>query len=111
MKKSEDKNSKHKEIKLHPTTLHKLLEQIYIPVYLCVDKLNNQEKAFTNVKPHRGICFWYCQSVIGTLQTLPVGFIKQYIGKQLTWEDEPVEVDWDNFIDKLRDYYQEHKEN
>ena len=99
-----------KEIKLQQTTLHKLTEQIYIPVYLCVDKLETTEKAFTNAKPYRyQNCIWYCQYMFGCLQTLPKGFIEYYIGKSLTWEDEPVEVDWDDFIDKLRDYFQKHK--
>ena len=101
---------KKEELKLHPTTTHKLTEQIYIPVYLCVDKIDNQEKAYTNVKPYRESCGkWYYSIIFGTLQILPDGFIKQYIGKSLTWNDEPVEVDWDDFIDKLRDYYQKIK--
>ena len=100
-----------KETKLHPATLHKLTKQIYIPVYLCVDKIDNREKAYTNAKPYRESCGkWYHPLMFGTLQILPDGFIKHYIYKQLTWEDEPIEVDWDDFIDKLRDWYQEHKQ-
>lgn len=66
--------------------------------YLAVDK--DGIEAIYNVKPFRGINrikpiteMWYLPSIGSTRITLPKGSIKKLIGKDLTWEDEPVKYD------------------
>lgn len=59
--------------------------------WVCVNK-NGDEKIFP-ITPHKGPTFpniWYDLSV--TSITLPKGSIKKLIDRELTWEDEPVEL-------------------
>lgn len=63
--------------------------------WLAVDK-NEDEYIYRN-KPSKRGSFWndciYCDYVeFSTDIKLPKGSIKKLIGRDLTWEDEPVEI-------------------
>lgn len=66
--------------------------------YVCVDK-NGQEKVFNDMPSRDGFgindTFWaifdyYSESDYGV--DLPEGTIFRLIGRELTWEDEPVKL-------------------
>jgi hypothetical protein len=59
--------------------------------YLAVDK-DGSEKIYTH-KPKRTntLNYWIAPNVSAKLVELPQGSIKHLIGRELTWEDEPVE--------------------
>lgn len=66
-------------------------------VYLAVDK--NGIEAIYNVKPIRGTSrlkanteMWTLPNISDHYILLPKGSIKKLIGKDLTWDDEPVEI-------------------
>lgn len=66
--------------------------------YVCVDK-NGQEKVFNNYPYRDGFgsenTFWCipdCYSECDYGVDLPRNSISRLIGRQLTWEDEPVEL-------------------
>lgn len=56
--------------------------------WLAVDGKNNTEWVY-DYKPERASEFWYD---IGNFIKLPKGSIKKLIGRDLTWDDEPVEL-------------------
>lgn len=56
--------------------------------WLVVDERDNSEWIY-EYKPERASSFWYD---IGECVKLPKGSIKKLIGRELTWNDEPVEV-------------------
>ena len=65
--------------------------------YLAVDKDGGE--AIYNVKPIRGtnklkanIGMWTLSNIRDHYILLPKGTIKKLIGKDLTWEDEPVKI-------------------
>jgi len=63
--------------------------------WLAVDKFTGDKKGeyiFDSI-PIRGSCFWNPPDYIdaGSVIELPKGTIKHLIGRDLTWEDEPVE--------------------
>jgi hypothetical protein len=62
--------------------------------YLCVDRSGEY---IANNKPTRNFFEWVGgEDVYGetcTLITIPSGTIKKLIGKEMTWEDEPICLD------------------
>lgn len=59
--------------------------------YLCVDRWGEH---ISNEHPARGFCEWKeWRDVYGescTLVSVPKGTIKKLIGKEMTWEDDPI---------------------
>ena len=68
--------------------------------YLCVDKDGTERIIECEVyckkagyeKPYRYEECWDCDSHNDIYIDLPKGTIKKIIGRELTWEDEPVEL-------------------
>lgn len=64
--------------------------------WVAVNK-NGSENIFTN-KPNRSVAYWYDfislnrVTLFNRMVILPKGSIKKLIGKDLTWQDEPVEL-------------------
>ena len=56
--------------------------------WLAVDGKNNTEWIY-DYKPERASYFWFD---IGNFIQLPKGTIKKLIGRELTWDDEPVKI-------------------
>ena len=56
-------------------------------VYLAVDK--NEAEFLSTLKPVRGLKEWVTG---GNYVELPKGSIAKLIGRELTWDDEPVEL-------------------
>ena len=42
-------------------------------------------------------CGWFCNSNSTQCVNVPRGTIKKNTGKTITWEDEPIKLEWDNF--------------
>ena len=55
--------------------------------WLAVEK-NGDEYVF-DYKPYRENNYWFCE-ICGV--ELPQGTIKKIIGRNLTWDDDPVEI-------------------
>ena len=67
--------------------------------YLAVEP-NGNELIFS--EPPRRIdehstCGWFCSSNSTQCVNVPRGTIKKITGKTITWEDEPIKLEWDNF--------------
>ena len=43
------------------------------------------------------ICEWYNSSNSSQCVYVPRGTIKKITRKSITWEDEPIKLEWDNF--------------
>ena len=43
-------------------------------------------------KPTRESDYWRCEGELDSMIELPKGSIRKLIGRELTWEDEPVEL-------------------
>lgn len=56
--------------------------------WLVLDDRDNSEWVF-EYKPERASDFWYDT---GDCVELPKGSIKKLIGRDLTWDDDPVEI-------------------
>jgi hypothetical protein len=57
--------------------------------WLCVDKSKNEHISEDKPIRHKGVlwCFAFDDDAV----SLPKGTIKRLIGRELSWEDEPVE--------------------
>ena len=42
-------------------------------------------------------CGWFCSSNSTQCVSVPRGTIKKITGKSITWKDEPIKLEWDNF--------------
>ena len=42
-------------------------------------------------------CGWFCNSNSSQCVSVPRGTIKKITEKTITWEDEPIKLEWDNF--------------
>ena len=42
-------------------------------------------------------CGWFCSNNSTQCVNVPRGTIKKITGKSITWEDEPIKLEWDNF--------------
>ena len=42
-------------------------------------------------------CEWFTDSNTAQYVYVPRGTIKKITGKTITWEDEPIKLEWDNF--------------
>ena len=67
--------------------------------YLAVEP-NGNELIFS--EPPRRIdeystCGWFCSNNSTQCVNVPRGTIKKITGKSITWEDEPIKLEWDNF--------------
>lgn len=60
--------------------------------YLCVDKEKELENLFIGDKPVRDIDLEHWVNKNDSYIILPKGSIKKLIGRELKWEDEPVEI-------------------
>ena len=64
--------------------------------WVAVNK-HGSENVFTN-KPNRGVAYWYDFisptrfTLFNRMVILPKGSIKKLIGRDLDWNDEPVEL-------------------
>ena len=67
--------------------------------YLAVEP-NGDELIFSE-PPHRidehSTCGWFCTSNSSQCVSVPRGTIKKITGKSITWNDEPIKLEWDNF--------------
>lgn len=54
--------------------------------WLAVDK--DGAEYIYNQRPTKSVNLWYAEQAVD----LPKGIVEKLIGKQLTWEDEPVEL-------------------
>ena len=68
-------------------------------VYLAVEP-NGNELIFSE-PPYRideySACGWFCSSSSSQCVYVPHGTIKQITRKSITWVDEPIKLEWDNF--------------
>ena len=42
-------------------------------------------------------CGWFCSSNSSQCVSVPRGTIKKITRKTITWADEPIKLEWDNF--------------
>ena len=49
-----------------------------------------REKPYRNTDPHFGLC--WVGGWLATYIKLPAGSIKKLIGRELSWNDEPIEI-------------------
>lgn len=67
--------------------------------YLAVEP-NGNELIFSE-SPRRideySTCGWFCSNNSTQCVNVPRGTIKKITGKTITWEDEPIKLEWDNF--------------
>ena len=67
--------------------------------YLAVES-NGNELIFSEppcrIDEH-STCGWFCSSNSSQCVSVPRGTIKKITGKTITWEDEPIKLEWDNF--------------
>ena len=42
-------------------------------------------------------CGWFCSSNSSQYIYVPHGTLKKITRKTITWEDEPIKLEWDNF--------------
>ena len=67
--------------------------------YLAVEP-NGNELIFSE-PPRRfdeySTCGWFSNSDSSQCVSVPRGTIKKITGKTITWEDEPIKLEWDNF--------------
>ena len=67
--------------------------------YLAVEP-NGNELIFSE-PPHKcdeySTCGWFCNDNSSQCVSVPRGTIKKITGKTITWEDEPIKLEWDNF--------------
>ena len=67
--------------------------------YLAVEP-NGNELIFSE-PPRRfdeySTCGWFCNSNSTQCVNVPRGTIKKITGKSITWNDEPIKLEWDNF--------------
>ena len=42
-------------------------------------------------------CGWFCNSNSSQCVSVPRGTIKKITRKTITWPDEPIKLEWDNF--------------
>ena len=67
--------------------------------YLAVEP-NGNELIFSEL-PCRideySTCSWFSNSDSSQCGSVPRGTIKKITGKFITWEDEPIKLEWDNF--------------
>ena len=42
-------------------------------------------------------CGWFCSSNSSQYVYVPHGTLKKITDKAITWEDEPIKLEWDNF--------------
>ena len=67
--------------------------------YLAVEP-NGNELIFSE-PPRRfdehSTCGWFCNSNSSQCVSVPRGTIKKITGKSITWNDEPIKLEWDNF--------------
>lgn len=59
-------------------------------VYLACDK-DGTERIFEDVPHRQDDCYWDTSSVSSSI-TLPHGFIKKCLGKELSWQDNYAEL-------------------
>lgn len=62
--------------------------------FVYYDKIGGEK--ISPEKPMRIADFWICKQML----SLPKGSIEKLIGKKLTWEDEPVELKYENHEQK-----------
>ena len=67
--------------------------------YLAVEP-NGNELIFSEA-PRRfdeySTCGWFCSNNSSQCVYVPNCTIKKIIGKTITWNDEPIKLEWDNF--------------
>ena len=67
--------------------------------YLAVEP-NGNELIFSE-PPRRfdeySTCGWFCSSNSSQCVSVPRGTIKKITGRTITWADEPIKLEWDNF--------------
>ena len=67
--------------------------------YLAVEPNGNE--LIISEPPHRfdeySTCGWFCSSNSSQCVSVPRGTIKKITGKTITWADEPIKLEWDNF--------------
>ena len=67
--------------------------------YLAVEP-NGNELIFSEMPcriDEHSTCGWFCSSNSTQCVNVPRGTIKKITGKSITWEDEPIKLEWDNF--------------
>lgn len=66
--------------------------------YLAVEP-NGNELIFSEppCRIDKHSCGWFCNSNTTQCVSVPRGTIKKITGKTITWEDEPIKLEWDNF--------------
>ena len=68
--------------------------------YLAVDP-NGNELIFSEppcrIDEH-STCGWFCSSNSSQCVFVPRGTIKKITGETITWNDEPIKLEWDNFL-------------
>ena len=67
--------------------------------YLAVEP-NGNELIFSETPcriDEHSTCGWFCSSNSSQCVSVPRGTIKKITGKTITWEDEPIKLEWDNF--------------
>ena len=67
--------------------------------YLAVEP-NGNELIFSETPcriDEHSTCGWFCSSNSTQCVSVPRGTIKKITGKAITWEDELIKLEWDNF--------------
>ena len=67
--------------------------------YLAVEP-NGNELIFSETPcriDEHSTCGWFCSSNSTECVSVPRGTIKKITGKAITWEDELIKLEWDNF--------------
>ena len=67
--------------------------------YLAVEP-NGNELIFSETPcriDEHSTCGWFCSSNSTQCVSVPRGTIKKITRKTITWADEPIKLEWDNF--------------
>ena len=67
--------------------------------YLAVEP-NGNELIFSETPcriDEHSTCGWFCSSNSSQCVSVPRGTIKKITRKTITWADEPIKLEWDNF--------------
>ena len=67
--------------------------------YLAVEP-NGNELIFSETPcriDEHSTCGWFCSSNSSQCVSVPRGTIKKITGRTITWADEPIKLEWDNF--------------